>query len=55
MDKPVEETCASCSELLTEKNKCMCDPTVCFKCCKCPDDCTCGCRDKAAGPEEAVE
>jgi len=52
MDKPVEQTCANCSEKLTEDNTCMCDPTICAKCCKCPDDCDCGCREKVITGEE---
>ncbi len=48
MDQGVQDTCADCSMPLKEDNRCMCDATLCVHCCKCPDDCTCGCKDKSA-------
>lgn len=26
-----------------EDSKCTCDTSLCFHCCACPQDCTCGC------------
>jgi len=24
---------------------CSCNPSLCYRCCECPDDCTCGCSN----------
>ena len=43
--------CAKCSMPLDNKNKCVCDPTVCCFCCDCGEDCescecsSCDCKE----------
>ena len=54
----MEEKCAKCGAALEEGNKCTCDPTLCCKCCACPPDCTCGCKQKGGEgvvPEAGAE
>lgn len=38
------EKCKECGMPLTDEVKCSCQPELCKHCCKCPDDCECGCR-----------
>jgi hypothetical protein len=28
-----------------DDSKCSCDPSLCFHCCACPPDCSCGCSN----------
>lgn len=50
-----DKTC-ECGMPLTEETECKCDPNVCIHCCTCPDDCECGCKEKAAKEkEEGIE
>ncbi len=48
----IKATCEMCSLPLSDDNTCSCEPTKCAKCCTCPADCVCGCKDKAAKMEE---
>ena len=49
------DTCVKCGMPVEEDSKCTCDPSLCFHCCNCPSDCSCGCSnmiDDAADDEE---
>lgn len=49
------DTCVKCGMPMTDDNKCSCDESLCFHCCACPPDCSCGCSnmiDDAAEDEE---
>jgi len=41
-----------CGMPLTEESRCKCNPKNCRHCCECPDDCQCGCKDKAKKDKE---
>lgn len=38
------ENCASCGMPLEEGMKCPCNADLCKNCCKCDEDCDCGCK-----------
>lgn len=40
-----EEKC-QCGMPLNEETACKCNPKICYYCCECPSDCTCGCQQK---------
>ncbi|MFA5022015.1 MAG: hypothetical protein WC508_02980 [Patescibacteria group bacterium] len=39
-------TCEKCSMPIDDDTRCACQPTVCFHCCECDDECECGCKSK---------
>lgn len=34
---------------------CTCDPSLCYNCCACPPDCTCGCSNMVNDLEDEEE
>jgi len=39
--------CKKCGETMSQKDKCLCRPYLCFRCCECGYDCpACGCSHK---------
>lgn len=46
-----EKKCA-CGMPLDEKTECSCEPGVCIYCCSCPENCQCGCKEKAKKEEK---
>lgn len=38
-------TCAKCSMPIEADTACSCNPSLCYRCCECSDDCTCGCSN----------
>lgn len=48
------DTCVKCGMPMDGDSKCSCDPSLCFHCCACPPDCSCGCANMIddAGEEE---
>jgi len=42
-----EEKCKKCGmPLEKEENRCPCEESVCYRCCGCPSDCSCGCKER---------
>ena len=42
-----EEKCKKCGMPLERKeDRCPCEESVCYHCCECPPDCSCGCQQK---------
>lgn len=39
------DMCVKCGMPVEEESKCTCDPSLCFHCCECAQDCTCGCSN----------
>ena len=39
------DTCVKCGMPVDDDSKCTCDPSLCFHCCACESDCTCGCSN----------
>lgn len=49
------DTCVKCGMPVDGDSKCSCDPSLCFHCCACEPDCTCGCSnmiDESAQEDE---
>lgn len=53
------DTCVKCGMPVEDDSKCSCDPSLCFHCCACPPDCSCGCsnmiNDSATDEEDEDE
>ncbi|MFA6228100.1 MAG: hypothetical protein WC668_02835 [Patescibacteria group bacterium] len=52
------DTCVKCGMPVSDDSKCSCDTSLCFHCCACGPDCSCGCSnmidDSNADDEEDV-
>jgi len=44
-----------CGMPLSDETRCKCNPKSCIHCCECPDDCKCGCKEKAKKDKEKDE
>lgn len=45
--KPASLTCKECGTRVDQKDKCLCRPHLCYKCCECGLDCdACNCSVK---------
>jgi len=55
----IEEDADKCREcgmsLEITEDCCSCDTTLCYHCCKCADDCVCGCKNRIRKSEEKAE
>ncbi|MFA4998876.1 MAG: hypothetical protein WC514_02545 [Candidatus Paceibacterota bacterium] len=40
------EVCKCGMPLEKEEDKCKCKESTCYHCCECPEDCTCGCKNR---------
>ncbi|MFA6254481.1 MAG: hypothetical protein WC675_00420 [Patescibacteria group bacterium] len=40
------EKCKECGMPLDEKTCCACNSELCYHCCACGPECTCGCQEK---------
>jgi hypothetical protein len=50
------DKCKGCRmPLENEQDVCSCDPTLCYHCCKCGDDCVCGCKNRVKKSEMKAE
>jgi len=39
------ETCVKCGMPMDADSHCSCDASLCFHCCACQPDCSCGCSN----------
>ena len=39
------ETCVKCGMPMDADSHCSCDSSLCFHCCACQPDCSCGCSN----------
>jgi hypothetical protein len=46
------DTCAKCGTPMEADSQCSCEPSLCYHCCACPPDCTCGCSNMIKDEEE---
>lgn len=49
------DTCAKCGMPMEADSSCSCDQSLCYHCCACGPDCTCGCNNMVNDSEEEEE
>lgn len=49
------DTCAKCGMPMEADSQCSCDQSICYHCCACPPDCTCGCSNMVNDTEDEEE
>jgi hypothetical protein len=56
MDQSETDKCHECgASLENSQDRCACDESICYNCCKCGEECVCGCKKRMKKGEENAE